>query len=253
MSAQIHHQSRLLVSAKNQNGGNGIPHQLTVRQIVKITMLNRQTIINIKKRFWGILRNHYFNIESYGQLGLNGGLVEMDESKFKRKNNVGRMPQAGWVFGMIERGQNGKAIMIAVPDRRRLTLDPLIRRWVSPEASAVITDEWRSYRGLQRRMGLNHFTINHSRNFVRREPEIINNIRRNVVGRFIREANSSEEIPIHTQTIEAYWSNIKRIMKRKGGLRQETLQNHLNEASWILREKDDFIGSMSNLIRLSQI
>ena len=62
-----------------------------------------------------------------------------------------------------------------------------------------------------------------------------------------------EEIPVHTQTIESYWSNVKRIMKRKGSIRQDSLQNHLNDVWFVQREKADLIGAISNLIHLSQI
>ena len=34
-----------------------------------------------------------------------------------------------WVFGAIER-ESGRCLMTEVPDRRRETVEPIIRRWI---------------------------------------------------------------------------------------------------------------------------
>ena len=61
--------------------------------------------------------------------------LSSDESKFKRKYGRGRPLRNGWVFGIIERGEPGRALMINVPDRSRETLEPITRQWVSRYSS----------------------------------------------------------------------------------------------------------------------
>ena len=59
-------------------------------------------------------------------------IVELDESCFfRRKHNVGRLGPHQWVFGGIERASR-KCFMAIVPNRTRVTLQPIIERHVSP-------------------------------------------------------------------------------------------------------------------------
>ena len=46
-------------------------------------------------------------------------------------------------FGAIER-ESERCLMTKVPDRRRETLEPIIRRWILP-GSRIISNGWRSY------------------------------------------------------------------------------------------------------------
>ena len=186
--------------------------------------LSIKTILNVKKKFWEMCQN-YFHPANYGRLGETGSIVELDESKFKRKGNRGRSIRAGWVLGMVERGEEGKKILISVPDRSSATLIPIIERYVSPDALAVMTDEWRAYRGL-RRQGYRHYRVNHSQNFVHPQPIRVRlhyltkktNCKFKRFGPNIRRPMRLGQIDIHTQTVESLWSNFKRHLKRKGGI-----------------------------------
>ena len=54
--------------------------------------------------------------------------------------------------------------MYAVPNRSAATLMPIIQNSILP-GTTVMSDLWRAYGGINA-MGFNHFTVNHSVNFV---------------------------------------------------------------------------------------
>ena len=117
-------------------------------------------------------------------------MVEIDESKFgKRKYNRGRVVDGHWVFGGIERGTT-KSFMVVVEDRSAATLIPIIQRYIRP-GSVIISDEWRAYSTLSS-LGYTHQTVNSSNTFV--DPST----------------------GAHTNSIEGYWSCVKRQMRRQG-------------------------------------
>ena len=73
--------------------------------IHQYTSLSYGTLRRIRKRIWVLLRlrnERMFNVEG-DRLGTAGNVVEIDESRFKRHANVGRMLRAGWFFGLTER------------------------------------------------------------------------------------------------------------------------------------------------------
>jgi hypothetical protein len=59
------------------------------------------TIRSIRKALWAILQRHYAQKFEHAarRLGHEGNVVEVDESRFKRHGNVGRLLQAGWFWG----------------------------------------------------------------------------------------------------------------------------------------------------------
>lgn len=66
-----------------------------------------------------MLSSQHFDLRNYGQIGANGGIVEMDESKFKRSRWQNAQSRLGlwdhWTWAnRIERGQTGRFIMISV-------------------------------------------------------------------------------------------------------------------------------------------
>ena len=64
----------------------------------------------------------------FGVIGGPGTIVEIDESKFgKRKYNRGKHVDGVWVFGGIERGNQGNCFFFVVDDRSRATLLPIIK------------------------------------------------------------------------------------------------------------------------------
>ena len=119
---------------------------------------------------------------------LEGSSVEVDEAYYggKRKNGAGR-PMRGDktktpILGMVER--KGKVVAKVVPDTTAKTLCGHVREYVLP-ASTVFTDELASYNTVSEGRRYTHKRINHASKVY-------------VVG------------DIHTNTIEGFWSLIKR-------------------------------------------
>lgn len=108
------------------------------------------------------------------------------------------------VFGVVERG--GRVVAVTVPNAKKATLMPHIQQRTLP-ASTIYTDEWMGYQGLSR-AGYHHQRINHSEKVY-------------VSGN------------VHTQTIEGFWSLMKRGI---GGVYHSVsakhLQGYLNEYAW---------------------
>ena len=75
------------------------------------------------------------------KIGGPDKVVEIDESKFgKRKYHRGHHVEGQWVFGGYERG-SGQVFMVAVEERGRDTLLPIIKEWIEP-GTTVISDYW---------------------------------------------------------------------------------------------------------------
>ena len=141
-------------------------------------------------------------------IGGSGTVVEIDESKFgKRKYNRGRMVDGHWVFGGIERGTT-KSFMVVVDDRSAATLIPIIQRYIRP-GTLIISDEWRAYSTLSS-LGYTHQMVNHSQNFV--DPST----------------------GAHTNSVEGYWSCVKRQMRRQGVMNttNDLFPTYLLESLW---------------------
>ena len=132
------------------------------------------------------------------QKRLFHGIVEMDEVYIggkPRKGNTGSSSQGGGkktnrgrgtkkmpVVGVVER--NGRAVARAV-DRSELSMEGLknfVRQYVDTGGAIVITDEFAGYRGLK--AITSHYAVNHRRHYVMGDT--------------------------HTNTIEGFWSLIKR-------------------------------------------
>ena len=102
----------------------------------------------------------------------------------------------------------GRPYLQLVRRRNTATLLPIIWQKVSP-GTIVHTDQWAAYNGIQRDLGLNHQTVNHSVNFV--------------------DATSG----VHTQHAESNWSAAKeKLKKMKENTNREILLEYLHEFSW---------------------
>jgi transposase-like protein len=156
------------------------------------------------------------------------GTVEMDETYIggkRRGTKRGRPGQDSHktpVFGMAQRnGEKGKGRVVAkaVPDAKRATVMPHVRKKVLPE-SMVYTDEYRIYDSLNKE-GYQHDRVHHA-------EEIY------VAG------------DVHTNTIEGFWSLLKRGI---GGVYHSVsskhLQGYLDEYSFRYNHRDE-PGGMFN-------
>ena len=113
--------------------------------------------------------------------GPDGGVVEVDKTFIGGKDKMGEGDKSV-VLGMVERG--GDVVTRVVMDRSERSVFPHIAKHVKP-GSFVHTDEARAFYSVKGAMGYRHETVDHSaKEYVRGE--------------------------VHTNTIEAFWANVKR-------------------------------------------
>jgi transposase len=143
---------------------------------------------------------------------LEGSAVEMDETYVggTRKGRAGRPSgndkQKVCVIGAVER-EKGRVVALVAEGATRENLHSIAKEYVLPE-SIIYTDEYPAYRGLDWIHGYDHRRINHSQGIY-------------VMG------------DIHTNTIEGFWSLVKRGI---GGVyhsvSKKYLQTYLDEYSF---------------------
>jgi transposase len=179
---------------------------------ISAKQIQRETGVTYKTA-WRMFRQ-IRSLLSEPDMQLEGSTVEVDEMYHggKRKNGRGR-PMRGDkqktpVLGVVER-KGGRVIARTAPDVTMNTLQGFVKEFVLPK-STVFTDEFASYNGLERIEGkeYEHKRINH-------ESKVY------VMG------------DIHTNTIEGFWSLVKRGI---GGVyhsvSQKYLQTYLDEYSF---------------------
>jgi len=116
------------------------------------------------------------------------------------------------VFGMVERG--GQVAAQVVPSTQRQTLVPIVEARVSTDAT-LYTDDAKVYRGLRRNGYTDHHTVNHT-------------------ARVYVDGQS------HTQTIEGFWSLVKRGLDGSHhAVSAKHLQGYLNEYIWRYNHRDN--------------
>ena len=117
------------------------------------------------------------------------------------------------VFGMVER--KGRVIALATPDVKKATVMKIIKEKVLPK-STIFTDDYVIYDDLAHHLNeYNHRRINHSAKVY-------------VMG------------DVHTQTIEGFWSLIKRgIAGVYHSVSQKYLQSYLDEYSFRYNNRKD--------------
>jgi transposase-like protein len=125
------------------------------------------------------------------------------------------------VFGMVQRG--GKVAAYVVPNVRSATLGRVVQERVLP-ASIVYTDEAPQYSPIAKRQGYDHKRIHHK-------------------ARVYVEGN------VHTNTIEGFWSLVKRgISGTHHNVSAKHLQGYLNEYAWRYNHRDMNGPSMFRLL-----
>ncbi|MFD0894386.1 IS1595 family transposase [Luteolibacter ambystomatis] len=138
-----------------------------------------------QKTAWFMMHRLRYGVEHGDCLRPLSGIVEMDEhySGGKGRGKRGRGAENKTpVFGMVERG--GEVRVQVVPDCKKKTLIPIIKKHVSTENTEVMTDDFPTYNALD---GMyDRQVINHSaKQYVRADGHV------------------------HTNTIEGFWSHLK--------------------------------------------
>ena len=181
---------------------------ISAKQIQRETGVTYKTAWRMFKQIRTMLDD-----EKSGPIGGFGRKVEMDETYYgsRSEGTRGRGTKKTPVVGMVQRKGQVRAFVAA--DVKADTLRGLIKEHVLPK-STVFTDTFRSYNGLDAR-GYTHERINHSEGVY-------------VVGE------------VHTNTIEGFWSLIKRGI---GGVYHSVgrhyLQTYLNEYSFRYNRRFD--------------
>ncbi len=183
---------------------------ISAKQIQRETGVTYKTAWRMFKQVRSLL--------SDSDIQLEGSMVEMDETYMGGRRRTGRRgrPPAGdskktCVIGAVER--KGRVIAVAANDATRATLHGIAKERILPE-STVFTDELNAYEGLDKINGYDHRRINHSAGVY-------------VVG------------DVHTNTIEGFWSLVKRGI---GGVyhavSRKYLQSYLDEYSFRYNRRD---------------
>lgn len=159
------------------------------------------------------------------------GTVEMDETyigerrRGTKRGRPGKDSHKTPVFGMDQRKEgeaSGRVVAKALPNAKRATVMPHVRKKVLPEA-LVYTDEYTVYDSLNRE-GYRHDRIHHA-------EEVY------VAG------------DVHTNTIEGFWSLLKRGI---GGVYHSVsskhLQSYLDEYAFRYNHRDDPQGMFSAFV-----
>lgn len=138
-----------------------------------------------------------------------GSIVEIDECFLRGKlkyhrGNPNARAEPRILFGMVDTVTKHCVVRI-VPDRKQVTLLPIITRYVHANAT-IHSDEAAMYKILGR-MGYTHRTVKHKLEF--------------------KAADGT-----HTNNIENLWSHIKYMNKKIKGTNEKMLALHLDEFIW---------------------
>jgi transposase-like protein len=147
------------------------------------------------------------------------GVIEVDETwldhpENNRKRRAGKLAGRGkqiYIAGAIQRG--GKVRLAQIPDLKGPTLKGFIREHVKDEASAIYTDNLKSYVGIADD-NTRHEIISHEHEWVRGD--------------------------VHTNSIENVWSLLKRsIVGSFHQISVKHLGRYLEELEWRFNNRDN--------------
>jgi transposase-like protein len=183
---------------------------------ISAKQIQRETGVTYKTA-WRMFRQIRSLMSEDGEVRLEGSTVEMDETYYGgvSKYGAGRPMRESktQVVGIVERGHNGRVIARTTENRKSATLLGMVREYVLP-ATTIYTDEARTYDGIKmmrergkggKSLGYTHHRIHHSSKVY---------VRGNV----------------HTNTIEGFWSLIKRgIGGTHHSVSEKFLQSYLDE------------------------
>ena len=154
-------------------------------------------------RMCNLIRKYMGYVDGDAPIGGPGKTVETDETFVGGRTYHGRAePHKTIVLGMVERG--GDVLTRTVQTRSHYDVLPHMTKFIK-RGSKVYTDDWRGYLALTERFGFEHDLVNHSAHeYVRGDT--------------------------HTNTIEAFWSNVKRGIKGTYvSVSRKHLQSYLRE------------------------
>lgn len=176
----------------------------STRNGVAAKELQRQLGVTYKTawRMGHEIRKYMGEVDGDAPLGGSGPgakIVEADKVFLGGKDNAGRSDKS-IVLGMIERG--GEIITRIVGSKRREEIVPHLMRNIR-DGSKVATDEGGAFEDLWK-LGFQHGTVNHA-------------------------ANEWVRGPVHTNTIEAFWGNLKRGIS---GTYVHVSKQHLQKYLW---------------------
>ncbi len=186
---------------------------------ISAKQIQRETGVTYKTA-WRMFRQ-IRSLLSEGDMQLEGEAVEIDETYHggHRKGGHGRQlrndkgeEMYAPVFGMVER--KGRVRAFATPDVKSATLLPIIREYVLPK-STIFTDEYKVYGGIK-------------------------NMKNQYAHRRIRhKAHVYVRGNVHTNTIEGFWSLVKRgISGVYHQVSTKYLQSYLDEYSFRYNRRD---------------
>ena len=141
------------------------------------------------------------------KIGGPGKTVQIDETLMcKRKYNVGRMLNEIWIFGGIC-VEDHQFFCLVVNNRTTEELSQAIQKYINI-GTTIISDCWKAYNYLDNSKNYNHFTVDHSKNFI------------------------NPDNGANTQMIERMWRSLKKINKRYEGIPRDSIQEHISEFIW---------------------
>lgn len=180
---------------------------LTVSSATYVAGFNASTIQMWFAKCRDICSRKLISAKEDFQFGGKDVIVQIDESVVaKRKYHRGKFVPIQWVFGIVDTNTRTGYLEL-VKDRSEKTLLPIILEKIKP-GSIIHSDMWRAYSNIASH-GYIHKTVNHSKQF--KDP---------ISG-------------CHTNLIEAYWSAVKRSLKRQAGkIRRSAIPEHLDEFMW---------------------
>ena len=100
--------------------------------------------------------------EKREKLGGLGRVVQINESKIRKRKYRGHVLEVQWVFSGIGE-ESRKCIIVMVEDRIEATLRSHIQEWIEP-GTAIVSDCWEGYVNLEK-YGYQHKPVNHSVEF----------------------------------------------------------------------------------------
>jgi transposase-like protein len=201
---------------------------LSSYQLARDLEINQKTAWYVLIRIREAMMSHYSHMLQ--------GIVEADETYIGGKPRKGKKNDDGTpnkrgrgtkkipVVGMIERGSRVMAKAVKKTQLKAKDLNALVRGHVDIKKSVLITDEYKGYLGISKFM--NHQSVNHQVCFVDGE--------------------------IHTNTIEGFWSLVKRAWYgQHHHYSKKYIDHYIAESCYKYNKRNDNCCTFSSFIRLA--